>query len=69
MPLLIMGFVLIALIDFIPVIRKKDWGLAAVFLLIFVSALVFSVLEINNIKIPSIMEAAGNLMKSIGLSY
>lgn len=69
MLLLLAGFVLIALIDLIPLIRKRSWRGIVALLLLFIPALTLSILLMSNINVPSILVVIGNALKSIGISY
>ncbi|MEA4919405.1 MAG: hypothetical protein VB078_00565 [Clostridiaceae bacterium] len=69
MLVLLMGFVLIAVIDLVPLIIKKSKNGVPVFLLIFIPTLVLSIMLKLNIKIPSIMIWLGDVLKKIGISY
>jgi len=67
--LLLAGFVLIALIDLIPLIRKRSWRGIVALLLLLIPALALSILLMSNIHVPSILVVIGNAIKSIGISY
>ena len=66
---IIIGFGLIALIDMLPLIRKKEWKDAAAFGLIFALALAISVLNQLGVPVQSTILGIGDLMHRIGLAY
>lgn len=66
---LLCGFALIALIDLIPIIRKKSWRALIVFLVLYLSALAISVLLVLNIDVPSTMIILDKALKAVHLSY
>ncbi|MEA4846968.1 MAG: hypothetical protein VB106_07035 [Clostridiaceae bacterium] len=69
MILILTGFALIALVDLIPIIRKRSWRGALVFFLFFIPALTLSILRENKVEVPSIMIFLGTLLKALGISY
>ena len=62
-------FSLIALIDLLPLIRKKNWKDVAAFGIVFGLALVVSVLNELKVPIPSTILTADKWMKQIGIHY
>ncbi|MEA4823108.1 MAG: hypothetical protein VB111_03225 [Clostridiaceae bacterium] len=66
---ILLGFTLIALIDMIPIIRKRSGRTLFVFLLFFLSALTLAVLQTMNIEVPSVFLFLGRVLKGIGISY
>lgn len=67
---LILGsFLLIALIDFVPLVRYKQTKTAIIFGIIFVCTFAFSLLMYLEIKIPSIIQLLSNFLDLIGLHY
>jgi len=69
MGLILAGFVLIALIDLVPIIRKRSWRGALIFLLIFIPALTLAVLQGIRIEVPSVLILLGKALKALGISY
>lgn len=69
MLLIIVFFSLIALIDLIPIVKKKLWHDFAAWMILFLPAVAISVLIALHIKIPSAMILIGDALKAIGLSY
>jgi putative effector of murein hydrolase len=69
MLLCISGFLLIALFDFLPLIRRKKWRAAFAFMVLFSTALLIEVLTTLNIKVPSAMYGAEALVRWVGLGY
>ena len=69
MALILAGFALIALIDLIPLIRRRSGYGIAVFLLIYAAALILAVLNSKKVKVPSIMILLGELLEKLGLRY
>jgi hypothetical protein len=69
MILVLAGFIIEALIDLIPIIKKREWRALAAFLLLYTPALGIAILLAMKIKVPSTMEFLGGIIKSLGLSY
>lgn len=69
MVLMLIGFALIALIDLLPVIRRRSGRAVAAFLLLFTAALALSVLQVNGVEVPSAMLLLDDVLKTFGLSY
>jgi hypothetical protein len=69
MAAIIFFFGLIALIDLLPLIRKKNWKDVAAFSIVFGLALVVSVLNELKVPIPSTILTADKWMKQIGIHY
>ena len=65
----LLGFAVLALIDLVPLIKKRAKVCIAVFCVIFAVALTIAVLNIQNIEVPSVMRLLGQLLKSIGINY
>lgn len=63
------GFALIALIDFAPLLRRRNKHAMAAFLVLFAMALALSVLQVLHVAVPSSMLVLDKLLKSIGLAY
>ncbi len=63
------GFLVIALIDLVPVLKRRHRRELVAFLALFVPALTISVLQAMKVNIPSAMNLFGKVLKSIGLSY
>ena len=66
---IVMGFLLIGLIDLRPLLAQRKLRAIAAFLVIFTLALVLTVLQKMNIKIPSAMFAWRDLLQWLGLTY
>jgi len=69
MIVLLLTFLGIALFDFVPLLRHRQKTAIAAFLMLFIPALVISLLLVKNIPVPSVMMMLGDLFKSIGLTY
>ncbi|HWQ74206.1 MAG TPA: hypothetical protein VN441_02710 [Syntrophomonas sp.] len=69
MGLILAGFALIALIDLVPIIRKRSWRGALTFLLFFIPALTLAVLREIRIEVPSVLILLGEALKALGISY
>lgn len=67
--LLLIGFALIALIDLVPLLRRRSWRAAAAFLFLFAAALTLSVLLVNGVKVPSVLILLGDAVRALGISY
>lgn len=62
-------FGLIALIDMVPLIRRKDWKDVAALGIVFALALTVSVLNQLKVPIPSTVLSADTFMRQIGVHY
>jgi len=69
MVLVIAGFSLIALIDLIPLLRKRSPRGVFAFLALFILGLSLAVLQTAGIKLPSIMLALETCVRALGLGY
>ncbi len=69
MALMLAGFALIALIDLIPILRRRSGRAAAAFLLLFAAALALSALQTSGVAAPSILHLLGDALKALGISY
>jgi hypothetical protein len=69
MALAFAGFILIALIDLVPLIRQREGRGVLAFLLLFIPSLVIAYLLAKNITVPSAMLWLGEVFKALGLSY
>ncbi len=69
MALILAGFALIALIDLVPVIRRRSGHTAAAFLLFFVPALALAVLQAQGVELPSAMILLWKALHALGLNY
>lgn len=67
--LVILGFSIIVLIDFIPLVKNRDKKAITWFVIMFVSTFTLCILIMNGVEIPSLMLLAEKLIKAIGLSY
>lgn len=65
----VLGFGLIALIDAVPLIRRKKWRAVAAFSCVFAIALTLAVLTVLKVETPSIMYAWRDLIQWLGLAY
>ena len=65
----VLGFVLIAIVDLFPLLRKKKTKDVATWLVLFVLAFSVSVLLLLKVPVPSLMVLIGDGLKAIGLSY
>ncbi len=69
MLLIIIGFIFVFLIDFLPLAQQKSkWGMA-IFLIFFLVALSFPVLDAFGIEMPSTLVLFEEFLKSIGIAY
>jgi len=66
---ILLGFLLIALLDFIPLIKYKQKKGAIIFGIIFVLTLTFVVIQELGIEIPSIILILDKTLEKIGLHY
>ncbi len=62
-------FGLIALIDMVPLIRRKDWKDVAALGIVFALALTVSILNQLKVPIPSTVLSADTFMRQIGVNY
>jgi hypothetical protein len=69
MVMILIGFALIALIDLIPLIERRFGRGVAAFILVFGVALTLSVLEAQDVDVPSIMLLWGDAVRALGLNY
>ncbi len=66
---IVLIFVLIGIIDLIPLLRTHRPKDVATWLTVFVLSFSIAVLLHLNVKVPSMMALVGDGLKSIGLSY
>jgi hypothetical protein len=69
MAYVVAAFVIIALIDFPPLARKKKTRELVALGVLFAAAFVFAALEVLQVPVPSPMLLLDSLFKSMGLSY
>ena len=69
MVFIIMGFALIALIDLLPLVQRRDKSAIVLFLILFIVAFSLSILKVMDVDVPSTMLALGSFYKELGLSY
>ena len=69
MALMLVGFGLVALIDLVPLIKRRSRRGVAGFLVMLATALTLAVLEAKGIDVPSIMLLWGDVLRPLGLSY
>ena len=69
MAMLLAGFALIALIDFIPLVRRHSRRAAGTFLVLFFAGLSLAVLQVCGVEVPSVMLFLGKAIKAVGWSY
>lgn len=69
MTMVLVGFLLIGLFDFLPIIKGQSKNEAVAFLILFLPALTLAVLQAAQIEVASIMLILGDLIKSLGLGY
>jgi hypothetical protein len=62
-------FALIALVDLIPIIRRRLWRTLIAFLALYIPALTVSILLALKVNVPSTMIMLDKALKAIGLSY
>ncbi len=66
---IVCGFILIALMDLLPLIRRKKWHAVAAFSCAFAAALTLAVLSTLHVEVPSAMDALGKAVRWLGLAY
>ncbi len=66
---MLLSFVLVALIDLVPLVRRRAGRAAAAFLCLFVPALSLAALEIMGIRVPSSLGLLGGTLRSLGAFY
>jgi len=69
MVFIITWFALIALIDLLPLVQRRDKSTIVLFLILFILALTISILQALDVGVPSSMLSLGNFYKELGLSY
>lgn len=63
------SFALVALIDLIPLIKRRKWRAVAAFVIFFAIALTLAVLSALDIQVPSTMKLWKALFEWMGLAY
>jgi protein-S-isoprenylcysteine O-methyltransferase Ste14 len=66
---IVIAFGFVALVDLVPLIKRRSKGAVVTFCVIFALAFVMAVLHSQNITMPSTLRYIGQLMKSVGISY
>ncbi len=66
---ILLGYVLIAIIDFVPLVRKRRKKDVAAWLVMFTLTLSITILMNLKIEVPSALKLIGDGLKAIGLSY
>ncbi len=66
---LVLGYVFVAAVDLLPLLRKRKTKDVATWLAVFVLAFSISVLLTLKVPVPSVMALIGDGLKAIGLSY
>ncbi len=69
MPVLLLVFALLALIDLGPLIRKKSYRAVAGFFALFTPALILAILLRSKTEVPSLLQAVDSVFKALGISY
>ncbi len=69
MALTILGFLLLALVDLPPLLRKRDARALAAFSLFFLAALTLGLLRALGVQVPSALLLMGDGLKKIGIGY
>ncbi len=69
MALILIGFLLIALIDLIPLLRKRAPRGIFAFLALFIPGLTLAVLQASGVEPPSIMRLMETCVRALGLGY
>lgn len=67
--IILAAFVLTALIDLRPLVKKRKWRAVAAFACFFAVALTLALLPMFDIKVPSVMKAWEGFFKWLGLIY
>ncbi len=66
---IVLGFGLIALIDFVPLIRRGNKRAMIAFGVFFVGGLCLALLKHFDVHVPSTLVFLGDLLKSVGIGY
>ncbi len=69
MLILLLIFTSVVIIDFFPLVQKKDKKAVVVFVLLFLFALVYNILVALNVDLTSTLMMIIELFKSLGISY
>ena len=69
MALILAGFVIIALIDLIPLIRQHAKNGIAAFSIVFITALTLAILQISKVEVPSVLLLLDGALRALGISY
>jgi len=69
MTAIIMIYVTILIIEFIPLLKGRRWKEMAVFGMFYTSSLAAAILIHYRIEVPSVMAYLGELVKKLGLDY
>lgn len=69
MALTIIGFLLLALLDLPPILRKQDRRAAIAFALFFLAALAMALLRVFHVEVPSILLLLGTGLRKLGIGY
>lgn len=66
---IVVGFALILLIDFVPLVRRRCKRAIIAFCIFFVAGLCLAFLKLFNVQVPSALLVIGYALKNIGIGY
>jgi hypothetical protein len=69
MVLTIIGFLLLALVDLPPLLRKRDRRAVVAFSIFFLAALALGLLRAFHVEVPSVLLLLGEGLKKLGIGY
>lgn len=69
MLLMLVTFAIIIIIDFLPLVHKKDKKAVILFIIIFIFAFAYNLLLVLNVDIKSTLMLVVELFKSLGITY
>ncbi len=67
--IVIVGFIIIALIDLIPLIKQRKTLAIVAFSVFFALALTYGLLNAFDVEVPSIMKAWKSFFEWLGIAY
>lgn len=67
--IVVIGYALIVLLDFLPLVRRKKWRAAAAFICVFLIALTLEVLTVSHVEIPSVLSGLARFVRWLGMGY
>lgn len=69
MALTVIGFLLLALVDLPPLLRKRDRRAIVAFSIFFLAALAMALLQVFHVEVPSVLLLLGEGLKKLGIGY